>query len=124
MPIPSNCNRSSGTSLGTRFRQCPQVGPCARPCAKTQTRGCELLFQTPAAAWRQNRWSIFLSHFLRPREEPGLVCRSFIKSFAIMVVQLMCAVARDMGLQSRSSCRVVKTNDCPGFGQAPLVTPD
>src|SRR6185295_11484164 len=95
MRMPNNFNRSFGTFLAMLFRQCRQAARCERRCMKTRVSGCESLFSIRAEAWRLNRSNIFLSPFLQLQEEPGWVFQSFIKSFAIMVVQSTCAVARD-----------------------------
>src|SRR5688500_8209392 len=91
----NNCNRSSGTLRAMRYSQCAKEERCMHKCRETRKSGCALLSRTRVGECRPNRSNICLSRSLLQPEAPDLASQLFIKSFASMVVQLMCEVAKD-----------------------------
>src|SRR6185295_14139107 len=83
-----------------RCNQCRLAELCAPPFRTTRRRGYESLFLTQAGVCLLNKSSVCLSPSRQLPEEPVWDFRSFIKSFAIMVVQLTSAAGKARGQPS------------------------
>src|SRR3990172_9354129 len=99
MLTPSSCGRGFGTWLAMHCRQCHREELFEPNWPGTLKIDCGLLFRIRAEECRLNRSNIFLSPFHQPREGLVWVSQLSIKSFAIMVVQLMIAAAKVAALR-------------------------